>query len=104
MALFLCVLFQKIPAVLGGRDAVGLFEHLDEHLDEHPVVGIAGLLRHLRDGQGCGQQQLFRLLHADVGEIRQEIDADLAFEQLADIPPPTRQGSLPRPNAPANGG
>lgn len=81
MALFLCVLSQKIPAVLGGRDALGLFEHLGEH----PVVGVAGLLRHLRDGQGCGQQQLFRLLHADVGEIRQEIDADLAFEQLADV-------------------
>ena len=35
MALFLCVLSQKIPAVLGGRDALGLFEHLGEH----PVVG-----------------------------------------------------------------
>ena len=58
----------KIPAVLGGRDALGFFEHLGEH----PVVGIAGARRYLRDGQRGGQQKLLCLLHADAGQIGQK--------------------------------
>lgn len=71
----------KIPAVLGGRDALGFFEHLGEH----PVIPVAGLLRHLRNGQGGGEQLFFCLFHADAGQVGQKIHPDLAFEQLADV-------------------
>ena len=69
----------KIPAVLGGRDALGFFEHLGEH----PVIPIARLLRHLRHREGAGKQEFFRLLHADIGQIGQKAHTDLIFKELA---------------------
>lgn len=72
---------QEVPAVLGRGDALGLLEHLGKD----PVIPVARLLRHLRNGEGCGQQQLLGLLHANVGQIGQKVHADLALKQLADV-------------------
>ena len=72
---------QKIPPVLGGGDALGLFEYLGEHA----VIPIARLFRHLCNGKRGGKQQLFCLIHTDIGQVSQEIHPNLTFEQLADI-------------------
>ena len=72
---------QEIPPVLGWGDA---FRFL-EHLCKYPVIPIARLLRHLCNGKGGGEQQLLRLFHPDIGQIGQEIHADFALKQLADI-------------------
>ena len=46
--LFSRIVLQEIPSVLGGGAAFGFLEHLGKD----PVVPIAGLLRHLGDGEG----------------------------------------------------
>lgn len=74
-------MFQEVPPVLGWGDALGLFEYLGKY----PVVTVARLLRHLRNGKIGGQQEFFCLFHADVGQIGQKSYAYLRFEKLTDI-------------------